>query len=267
MLAPIKYEVLLVEVKTLIVSDLHGQADKFERAAETLGSDSHWIINGDILDRGPDVKRLLDIILNLDQKTLLLGNHEWAYLAAMTAQDPNVRKIWREQALFNPVRTQRMEINTLSSYGISRYYDPEGLAKAMKDTLGELGHLAMLEDSEIFYEDDQVFVIHAGLRSELSMGKNYQNIDMARAHHEAHTYNLEPDEIFNGRLSKDMNTPVDLDKTLVTGHIHFRKNSIERVTKAAQDRLPSRVMLASCMDLGDPLFVYDASEHRVLEFN
>lgn len=257
-----------METPTYVVSDLHGQAVKFGKAVEALGPDSHWVINGDRFDRGEQPRELLDIELSLPNRTSLLGNHEWAYLGGLTDADPVSRNVW-QNALFSASRRARMEFNVLKSYGVSERYDPEGTALALKEKLEEFGHLALFQEAEVYYEDDDVFVIHAGVDSELSIAEIYRRLDVLRALHQAHRYDVdgvEPDEIFSFRFAHDLSTPRDLGKTLVTGHVHFNKSAEDRMLTPTGAQKPSRVQLASYLDKGNPLFVYDVLEQRIHSF-
>jgi len=250
---------------TYVASDLHGQAEKFESVVEQLGVDSHWVINGDILDRGDKTKELLDSFLQIENLELLTGNHEWSYLGGLTSLDPSFRSAWQEK-LFSPVKRNRIEMNVLHSYEVSRHYDPEGTAKALKEKMQELGHLGLLQSSQVYYEDDDIFVIHAGLKSEMPMRQIYHQLDALQAKHNAHTYDNEPDELFSFRLARDYSTPRDLGKLLITGHTHLDEPSEKRLYTPKGSTQPTRVFLASYLDKGAPLFVYDCQEKIVRVF-
>ncbi len=61
-----------------IMSDLHGERDRFHRILQKIGfsgEDQLYII-GDVIDRGPEGIPLLREILAAENMTLLLGNHE-----------------------------------------------------------------------------------------------------------------------------------------------------------------------------------------------
>ena len=61
-----------------LMSDLHGMYGLYLRMLETVqfGHNDHLYILGDMIDRGPDgVKILLDVVQR-DNVTCLIGNHE-----------------------------------------------------------------------------------------------------------------------------------------------------------------------------------------------
>lgn len=72
-----------------VMSDLHGQGTAFFQMLQKIefSKDDEMIIIGDVGDRGPDGIRLLQYIMNQENITLLMGNHEDMMLSAMEYQD------------------------------------------------------------------------------------------------------------------------------------------------------------------------------------
>ena len=72
-------------MSTYICSDLHGQYTIFNKMLKDIGfseKDEMYIL-GDIIDRGPKSMRLLRQIMEMDNVTSLIGNHEffmWDYV-------------------------------------------------------------------------------------------------------------------------------------------------------------------------------------------
>ncbi|HUF71847.1 MAG TPA: metallophosphoesterase [Gammaproteobacteria bacterium] len=80
--------------RVVAIADIHGAYDAFERILKRAdlvddslawaGGDAHLVIVGDVLDRGPESRRALDLIRRLEQEApaaggrvhLVLGNHE-----------------------------------------------------------------------------------------------------------------------------------------------------------------------------------------------
>ncbi len=65
-----------------VISDIHGEADRFDRMLETVGfseNDTLYIL-GDVLDRGPAGVELLERIRSAPNMVMLLGNHEYMCL-------------------------------------------------------------------------------------------------------------------------------------------------------------------------------------------
>lgn len=103
------------------VGDIHGRADLLERmvnmletraASETRdGGMPIVVFLGDYVDRGPESKRVLDILVKLRpqgyERHYLKGNHEQSMLAFMDA--PLANKVWLRQG----------GVETLLSYGVT----------------------------------------------------------------------------------------------------------------------------------------------------
>jgi hypothetical protein len=80
--------------RIVAVSDIHGaydalvetlqEADVIDRNLAWSGGKTHFVITGDLLDRGADSRRVMDLIMRLEQEAMLdggrvhqlLGNHE-----------------------------------------------------------------------------------------------------------------------------------------------------------------------------------------------
>lgn len=249
--------------ETVVVSDLHGQAEKFQDVVRHYGDSAHYVINGDVFDRGPDTKGVMDIIKDLDHD-FILGNHEWVLAGALSDVDSVRRKAWQQMLLSNTKR-QRYEMNVLSSYGLPEYSHHEDTAKALKEKLQQLGHWAILNAATMWFEDDNVFVVHAGLRGRLNMAHSHQRLDAFTALHQARNYLEEPDELASFELASGYEKPVDLSKILITGHVHFRKSVNERIYYCGH-KSPQRVYLASYLDMGDPLFAYESNSGKIQTF-
>ena len=71
-----------------VISDIHGEADRFDKMLETVGfsgNDTLYIL-GDVVDRGPAGVELLERIRRSPNMVMLLGNHEYMCLQCF---DPN----------------------------------------------------------------------------------------------------------------------------------------------------------------------------------
>ncbi len=94
----VKYRGRLVELpskgKAIIASDFHGDWDDFKKIEDKFldalrrGESEYLIINGDILDRGPDSRKIINEVKRLKDKYrdnvhLILGNHEWGYVGGL----------------------------------------------------------------------------------------------------------------------------------------------------------------------------------------
>ena len=65
-----------------VLSDIHGEGDRFHRMLERIGfsSEDTLYILGDVIDRGSDGIDLLREIMASPNMVMLLGNHEYMML-------------------------------------------------------------------------------------------------------------------------------------------------------------------------------------------
>jgi hypothetical protein len=80
--------------KTIVIGDIHGDFDRFTEILRSTGvvdadlrwaaGKAHFVQTGDILDRGPDARKIFDLLMRLEKEAeeaggmvhVLLGNHE-----------------------------------------------------------------------------------------------------------------------------------------------------------------------------------------------
>lgn len=65
-----------------VMSDLHGCYDAFIKLLDLVkfNEKDELYILGDVIDRGPDSLKIVDYIMNKENITLILGNHEQMYI-------------------------------------------------------------------------------------------------------------------------------------------------------------------------------------------
>src|SRR5262245_48974669 len=85
--------------RTIALGDVHGcsQALRAVIDAIQLTSDDTLVMLGDYVDRGPDSRGTLDLVLDLEQKCRLvplLGNHELMLFDSL--ENPRVIGMWLE---------------------------------------------------------------------------------------------------------------------------------------------------------------------------
>lgn len=114
--------------RIVAVSDIHGaygalvetlqEADVIDKRLAWSGGKTHLVITGDLLDRGPDSRRVMDLVMRLEIEApraggrvhQLLGNHEVMnligdlryvadeeYAAFLDIESPEEREIWFER--------------------------------------------------------------------------------------------------------------------------------------------------------------------------
>lgn len=128
----------------IAIGDIHGCCDSMEAMLEKLKpySDRQFIFVGDYIDRGPDSKKVVNRLIELEKQVdvvFLRGNHEQMLLDAV---DQGNFSLW----LMNGGRS------TLNSYGI------QGQSTDIPED-----HLEFYRNTKLYYETDDYFFVHAGL--------------------------------------------------------------------------------------------------------
>jgi serine/threonine protein phosphatase 1 len=183
--------------RILAIGDIHGCNGLLKQLLGRLTIDplsDILVFIGDYIDRGPDVKGVIDTLLALKEtypKTIYLkGNHESMFLNYYTEG-------WDEELfLVNGGR------ETLDSYGI--FLDGSGKAKGLPEN-----HLRFLASLSLSHETDEYVFVHAGLRPGIAIPDQMPE-DMLWIRHEFIDSNW------------------DFGKTVVFGHTPFTRPLIEK---------------------------------------
>ncbi len=246
----------------VVMPDLHGRVDKLELAVSKYQSqDVHFVQLGDFIDGGMESKETLQLLKDIGATTLL-GNHEYTLLAAIDETQDQAKEAWQDvwksdSKLFLPY-----ERNLLKSYGIVPRQPTKNAAEELTEAMQGLGHLEFLKNCRLFFEQPDFIAIHAGLTEE-----NWQTIQ--RPYLEAveqeikhnQDYSEEPVQIFDKKwqLSTQISASPATNKIVISGHAHNLKS---------QDNVknPKRVKIASRLDKGFPLFVWQSWDEQVRAF-
>jgi serine/threonine protein phosphatase 1 len=155
-----------------VVGDIHGRADLLggllrkiakDAAREEAGVQRELIFLGDYVDRGPDSKGVIDLLLATAAErdfwtvTALKGNHEQALLQFL--DDPNLWPTWQEFGARE----------TLLSYGVApppRGSEPETWAQASQalNAAMPIAHRRFLETLPVSVVRGDYLCVHAGVR-------------------------------------------------------------------------------------------------------
>jgi serine/threonine protein phosphatase 1 len=144
-----------------VIGDVHGQVEKLLALLDKLRAvpdfEQRWVVFiGDFVDRGPDPKAAVDVVLDLlmqhPRTTAVAGNHEFAMTAALglipTPEYANWEKRWTDHY---DART------TFESYG-AEFDDVQDLAARMPEK-----HKAFLSNLPWCVEHPRYIFVHAGL--------------------------------------------------------------------------------------------------------
>jgi diadenosine tetraphosphatase ApaH/serine/threonine PP2A family protein phosphatase len=151
------------------IGDVHGRRDLLEQlldrirahaAAASSPATNVLLLLGDYIDRGPDSKGVIDLLLGFDapdwETVFLRGNHDQALLDFLN--DPPFYRAWRGYGA----------PETLLSYGVKPpLFDDEAEFIKARDALTEKlppAHLAFLQGLANSHEEGDYFFVHAGVR-------------------------------------------------------------------------------------------------------
>ncbi len=150
-----------IEGPVAVIGDLHGQAEELESILTALREapdyQERWIVFiGDFVDRGPDPKRIMEMVLDLCREhpktTAVAGNHDLAMVASLNWIETPDYANWSERWLDHyDAQT------TFASYG-AEFGNLEELDKSIPDE-----HRLFLTDLRWVVEHPEYLFVHAGL--------------------------------------------------------------------------------------------------------
>lgn len=142
----------------IAIGDVHGcplsMDALFDRIQPT--KDDTLVFIGDYIDRGPDSKGVIDRLLTLQDEytcVFLRGNHEELLLGYL---DRGEYDLWAING----------GIQTLASYGIHG----EGVSLPEE-------HVDFVRSTLLYYETDEFFFVHAGIRPTMTVAENLAEND------------------------------------------------------------------------------------------
>lgn len=150
----------LEEQKTYVIGDIHGCDQLLEKLLQEIAWDpatQRLIFLGDYIDRGPNPKRVVDLILDLSKQgtvDCLMGNHEGLFIHFLSTGDPH------------PSLSTGGE-TTFQSYEIDRNME----SREQVLSLLPPAHLEFYRTLRLFIELEDYVIVHAGLRPGVPLEK------------------------------------------------------------------------------------------------
>lgn len=240
-------------VRYTLVPDSHGQHALVGRMVDThYDITDQFVFLGDVLN-GPDSAKLIRLIRQLGDKAItIVGNHEWVGRNALTLSPDPIVEVWRTQIW------PGYEENTLQSYGIQPTLNWVRNAEALREKMQETGDLAWLHGLPPYFETSEFIAVHAGPVHDYPWSDQAMALDQLLSN-DARLYE-EPAPIFSGKLGAIRDVPVAVDtRTFVTGHLHL--------TLPPEQRIAARkIGLASPLDHGAPLYVWQSDQNQIYEY-
>ena len=136
------------------IGDIHGCAQTLEALVEEIDptENDHLVFIGDYIDRGPDSKGVINVLLQLRDRfqcTFLRGNHEAMMLNYL---DHNELELWHING----------GDSTLASYS------NEGRVEIPEE------HVEFIRDTVYYHDEPDFFFVHAGLKPDLTILENLE---------------------------------------------------------------------------------------------
>ncbi|REK77011.1 metallophosphoesterase family protein [Paenibacillus paeoniae] len=183
--------------RTIMISDIHGCLEPFERLLEKVRyvpEQDRLILIGDYVDKGPQSREVVEAVMRLVERhgaIALRGNHDQRLVDFIRGNDPVVLHKFAEHG--GPP--------TLQSYvGFSEVTERsrEKAREMMEEQYAS--HLDFLADLPLYVEDDHHIYVHAGLRPGTS------------------DWTLQSDHDFMYIKDEFYLHPTTVDKTVIFGH-------------------------------------------------
>ena len=156
------------------VGDIHGCLDKVLRLLDFLNYDpaeDRLLFLGDYIDRGPDSKGVIDLLLHLHHENpnniFLMGNHEDNFLTYVQACiDGEQSRYWLSEPFF-----AGGGVTTLHSYspGLRQSTDPRLIEEIPPE------HLTFMSQLPLYWQDDTYLLVHAGVRPGIPLERQDEN--------------------------------------------------------------------------------------------
>lgn len=149
------------DVHTFAIGDVHGRADLLEELlygiwckAGTKRFKYRVVFLGDIIDRGPDSRRAMDLVVRTIREVpgsqLILGNHESLLLRIFDEGDSRIYNWWDEGGQ-----------QTLASYGYTGQQPRD--AAAIRDII-DPEHIECMLAAKHYIELENHILVHAGIK-------------------------------------------------------------------------------------------------------
>ena len=236
----------------IVFPDTHGHFDEVLTLLRCLHhagytKERRMVFLGDLLDRGPHVRLLLELVIRLQRQghICIAGNHEYTLRMALNPDVPN-HATWVERW------ANKYEDQTLKSYGLKTRIplwqmsarEKLFVVKALKNRM-PVHHQAFLNQLPLFFETENHIFIHAGLTQS---GWNEQKNDL---HDLSHPRG--PAQIFSCELADAFEHPSE--KIVVSGHtVHSKPHVGTR-----------RIQLHCGVEVGGPLVVWISDIDKFLK--
>jgi serine/threonine protein phosphatase 1 len=157
-----------------VVGDIHGMLTPLEallRAVSAYDRDARFLFTGDYVNRGPDSRGVVDLLLKLEAggARVVRGNHDDLFDLMLNEQCASNRSLIKEPIADFARMVQNGVAETLTSYGVARNQVLHLVDHPSRDGLRRLleavpeTHRAFFRRLPLVIDEDEFFVAHAYL--------------------------------------------------------------------------------------------------------
>lgn len=140
------------------IADIHGRFDLLVRALQMIdrSPSGKIVITGDIVDRGPESKQVINLLMNREDIVVLKGNHEDMMLQALRTSDMGVIRHW---------------LNNGGDATMKSFSEPFGATRdtSWKPEVVPSRVRAWLRNLPNYHETEHHVFVHAGVNPDVSM--------------------------------------------------------------------------------------------------
>ena len=161
-------------MRTYAIGDIHGQLEMLRAAHARIAADRALcgdrdaivVHLGDLVDRGPDSRGVIDFLLEGEASgqpwIVLKGNHDRMFQGFMARDGYHDPRLRTDLTWFDP-RLGGEE--TLASYGVEKHWYTrlETLRRQAQKKVPE-AHVAFLDRLQLYHATDDLLFVHAGIR-------------------------------------------------------------------------------------------------------
>lgn len=150
-----------------IIGDVAGRFDELILLLAKMPKADKTILVGDIIDRGPKSKEVVEWAMSNPDVIVIKGNHEDMMIDFYRAYNLYGQNIWQENG----------GDATIKSYGCLLYSEKASFFDKIREYLNK-DHMDWMEKLPIFFKDEGLFVSHAPWNGSFDLGHFKSEVDM-----------------------------------------------------------------------------------------
>jgi serine/threonine protein phosphatase 1 len=154
-------------MKYNIIADIAGRFDELMLLLAKMPEADKIILVGDMIDRGPKSKEVIEWAMTTPNVIAIKGNHEDMMIDFYLERNRYAPRIWFE----NGGKT------TVESYGCQLCTDKPLNKYKIREALNK-DHIEWMDKLPLFYQDDGLYISHAPCNESFALGKYNNEEDM-----------------------------------------------------------------------------------------